>query len=261
MHILVSNDDGYQAQGLAELLKALGRTEHKITVVVPSQNRSGSGQSLSLFNEIKVSEFDKNFYIVEGTPADCVYIGSHSLVTEPVDIVISGINNTANLADDVPYSGTVAAALEGRRSRFPSIAVSINSRRPNHFATAGLVVLDLLQGLSALPKLDNMAILNVNVPDIPYEDITQWAVTSLGKRNKALTPIKLREVDNVQYYQLGACGDFVRNHDMQLPLDFEVLEQGGVSITPLSSQLIHQPFMSDISDWLIDLPKSWEPKA
>lgn len=256
MHVLVSNDDGFQAPGLAELIKALEQTEHRITVVAPRTNKSGSGQALTLRERIKVSQHRENYFIVDGTPADCVYIGLHCLADSPVDVVVSGINNGANVADAILYSGTVAAAMEARRLEYPSIAVSIDARNPNHFASAAQVAVDMLNHVAQLSELDQLAVLNVNVPDRAYNDLADWQLTRLGSCLAALPPVKVDEIGQDAYYELAPSGDFNRDADRGDGLklrDFEALEQGIVSVTPLSSQLIHDAFDSELIAWLADL--------
>ncbi len=166
MRILVSNDDGYQAPGLLRLVAALSELAD-ITVVAPDRDRSGASNSLSLKNPLYVTRHDNGFYSVEGTPTDCVHVAITGLLEQEPDMVVSGINNGPNLGDDVIYSGTVAAAMEGRFLGLPSIAISQASFHPEHFDTAARVAVWLVRRLRERP-LPPDTILNVNVPDLPW---------------------------------------------------------------------------------------------
>ena len=143
MHILLSNDDGYQAPGLKALLEST--KEHgEITIVAPSENKSGASGSLTLSKVLTVTASGERCFAVDGTPVDCVHIGLNGLLDNEPDMVISGINSGSNLGDDVLYSGTVGAALEGRRLTYPGVAVSLAGREPEHYRTAGLVISALI---------------------------------------------------------------------------------------------------------------------
>jgi len=246
MHILISNDDGYDAPGLISLFDHLAQFDWKLTVVSTKENKSGCGHGLSLRREINVEQTQPSFYVVDGTPADCVYIGLQCLVGTPVDVVLSGINNGANLGDDVLYSGTFAAAMEARRLRLPSIAVSIVEHEVNHYATAARVASMLLQDLPNLMKHDDMAVLNVNLPDVPYEQLRGFRATKLGWRNEAEQP-SMQLINGESYYRLGLAGEFATSGE---EYDHGAVDSGYVSVTPLSSQFEHKSFIPGVQSWV-----------
>lgn len=256
MNILVSNDDGQHAPGLKSLVSNLTENGHQVTVVTTRENCSGYGQALSLRREIEVEEKQPNFFVVDGTPADSVYLGLQNLVRHPVDLVVSGINNGANLADDVLYSGTFAAAMEARRCKLPSIAISITERDVAHYETACSVVNDLLPRMSELQTQHGLAVLNVNLPDVPYEELQGYEITALGKRLKAEQPELVRRNDQVATYVLGLSGEFDRSErrsELGMMFDFLAVEQNKVSISPVSSQLVQQPYFDFLQQWAGDL--------
>ncbi|HFQ91405.1 MAG TPA: 5'/3'-nucleotidase SurE, partial [Chromatiales bacterium] len=191
MRILISNDDGYRAPGLACLASTLSR-HARISVVVPDRDRSGASNSLTLENPIRISELDNGFIRVNGTPTDCVHLAITGLLEEEPDMVVSGINAGANLGDDVLYSGTVAAAMEGRFLGFPAMAVSLAGQECQHFETAARVVEKMLAHLQSEPLPPDI-ILNVNVPDVPWERLAGLRVTRLGHRHKAEPVIRMMD--------------------------------------------------------------------
>ena len=183
MKILISNDDGYLAEGIIELAHALGKIA-SIQVVAPDRNRSGASNSLTLERPIRATEMENGFVRVDGTPTDSVHLAITGLLEHEPDIVVSGINAGANLGDDVLYSGTVAAAMEGRFLGLPAIAISLVSYEPVHFKTAAWVAVQLVEALKSHP-LPNNSILNVNVPDLPQDQIKGIVATRLGHRHKS----------------------------------------------------------------------------
>lgn len=253
MHILVCNDDGYEAPGLAVLVGVLKEQYHKVTVVAPRDNKSGCGMGLSLRQSIKVEELADNVFVVDGTPVDCVYIALQNLVTEPVDLVISGINNGANLADDVLYSGTFAAAMEARRLYLPSIALSTTAHHVRHYETAAYIASELANEMPHLEYKSLLSVLNVNVPDVPTAQLRGLKATVLGER---LEPVKPSDVtsdheqqNNVRHFTLGPAGDFDRRR-RKVMADFEAVEQGFVSVTPLGARLEDRAHVQDTQTWL-----------
>ncbi len=249
MHILLANDDGYDAPGLQALSAALVAQHHKVTVVAPRENKSGCGMGLSLRRSIAVSQVAERHFLVDGTPADCVYIGLHNLIDEPVDLVMSGINNGANLADDILYSGTFAAAMEARRLLVPAIAMSITERNVQHYDTAVRLALDLSNHISQLAFKSLIAVLNVNLPDVPMMDLRGYKATLMGDRQMPKPPI-LERGDAVNgVYTLGPAGDFVRRKRNKMQ-DFEAVEQGYASITPFSARLEDSAYVDDVQQWL-----------
>lgn len=249
MHILLSNDDGYNAPGLLIMAEALRNQHHSVTIVAPRENKSGCGMGISLRKSICVEEKSERSFIVDGTPADCVYIGLDNLVTEPVDLVISGINNGANLSDDILYSGTFAAAMEARRLRLPSIALSITEHDVRHYESATYVGVRLVNAVQHLDYKSLLAVLNVNLPDIPVADLRGYKATVRGERQPPQAPKLEMSSDKKSQYRLGLAGDFVRGQRRNTA-DFEAVEQNYVSVTPLSAKFEDQAFIKDVQAWL-----------
>jgi len=249
VHILISNNDGYNAPGLSVLADALRNQYHKVTIVAPRDDVSGCGMSLSLRRTVNVEAAEEHLFIVDGTPADCVYIGLNNLVEEPVDLVISGINNGPNLADDILYSGTFAAAMEARRMAMPSIALSITERSVQHYETAAYIAVQMSNALPLLNYRSLLAVLNVNVPDIPVADLRGFKATVSGQREVRLPPERLDDNGNMSQYRLGLAGDFRRSKQNKMR-DFEAVEQGYASITPFSATFDDSPYIDDVQTWL-----------
>lgn len=252
MHILISNDDGYNAPGLLVLAEALRNQHHKITIVAPKENKSGCGMALSLRRSIEVNRLSEGSFVVDGTPADCVYIGLNNLVDEPVDLVVSGINNGPNLADDILYSGTFAAAMEARRRSMPSIALSITERDVKNYETAAYIAVQMANALPHLNYRSLLAVLNINVPDIPVASIRGFKATVLGEREAPLPPIKKAESGDKAIYTLGPAGNFrpIKRNKMQ---DYEAVQQGFASVTPLSAKFEDSAYVDDVQAWLDNL--------
>ena len=242
MQLLVSNDDGCQAPGLRSLASAL-RQHHQVTVVAPDRNRSGASSSLTLLNPLRLHQHAPDEYCVDGTPTDCVHLALTGLLSQEPDMVVSGINAGANLGDDVLYSGTVAAATEGRFLKRTPIAVSLCGK--THFETAGRVLIDILPQLESL-ALPRNAVINVNVPDLPYEDITGVEVTRLGHRNKADNPVKTTNPRGKELFWISAAGDVA---DAGPGTDFYAIEQGRVSITPIQIDMTLHSMLVPMSEY------------
>jgi len=249
VHILISNDDGYNAPGLLVLADALKNQHHKVTIVAPRENKSGCGMGLSLRRSIEVEKADENLYIVDGTPADCVYIGLNNLVDQPVDLVVSGVNNGPNLADDIFYSGTFAAAMEARRMAMPSIALSITERSVQHYETAAYIAVQMSNALPLLNYRSLLAVLNVNIPDIAVGDLRGFKATVSGQRTEPLPPIKESSDGDMAFYRLGAAGKFRRTKRSKMQ-DFEAVEQGYASVTPFTATLDDNAYVDDLQVWL-----------
>lgn len=249
MHILVSNDDGYQAPGLLRLVAALSELA-EITVVAPDRDRSGASNSLSLKNPLYVTRHDNGFYSVEGTPTDCVHVAITGLLEQEPDMVVSGINSGANLGDDVLYSGTVAAAMEGRFLGLPAMAISQAALHPEHFDTAARVALQLVRHLREHP-LSTDIILNVNVPDRPWEQLTGFQTTRLGHRHKSEPVIRTTDPRGRPIYWIGPSGP---EQDAGPGTDFHAIRANYVSITPVQADLTHYRALSDVTDWLRAAP-------
>ena len=254
MHILVSNDDGCEAPGLEMLVNVLKEQYHKVTVVTPRKNMSGCGMGMSLRTSIKVEQVSDGVFVVDGTPVDSVYIALNNLVTEPVDLVISGINNGANLADDVFYSGTFAAAMEARRLYLPSIALSVANENVKHYETAAYIASELANEMPRLEYKSLLAVLNVNVPDVPTAQLRGLKATILGERLEPVKPTEEldKNTNNIRRFVLGAAGDFDRRK-RKIMADFQAVEEGFVSVTPLGAKLEDRAYVQDTQSWLDDI--------
>jgi 5'-nucleotidase len=245
MRILLSNDDGFLAPGLKALAKALSEIAD-ITVVAPDRNRSGASNSLTLDNPLRVTTAENGFIIVNGTPTDCVHVAVTGLLDEVPDMVVSGINEGSNLSDDVLYSGTVAAATEGRFLGLPSIAISLAGPKCQHYETAAQVAKILVQRLkSDKPPADT--ILNVNVPDLPMSEIRGFQVTRLGTRHIAEPTVKAIDPRGRKIYWVGQPGP---EQDAGPGTDFHAVNMGYVSITPLHLDLTHYKVFEQLAGWV-----------
>ena len=245
MHILLSNDDGYLAPGLAVLAEALGKL-HTISVVAPDRNRSAASNSLTLERPVRAKLSDNGFTAVNGTPTDCVHLAITGLLESEPDIVISGINDGANMGDDVLYSGTVAAAMEGRFLGYPAIAVSMGSFAPEHFESAARAIVKIVEQLEQQP-LKQDSILNVNVPDLPWHEIKGIRATRLGNRHKSEGVIKQTDPRGEPVYWVGPPG---KTQDAGEGTDFHAIEQGFISITPLQIDLTRYDSLQGLGEWL-----------
>jgi 5'-nucleotidase len=245
MRILLSNDDGYFAPGLAALAQALAPLAD-ITVVAPERDRSGASNSLTLDRPLLLRQAPSGFYYVNGTPTDCVHLAVTGMLDHLPDMVISGINHGANMGDDTIYSGTVAAATEGYLLGIPSIAVSLASHNAQHFETAARVVADLVRRIQAQPPAEPM-LLNVNVPDCAWDELDGIKVTRLGKRHKAESVVKTTNPRGQTVYWVGAAGAAA---DAGEGTDFFAVANGQVSITPLQMDLTRYNQMDSVNAWL-----------
>lgn len=244
MRILLSNDDGYQARGLRTLAAHLAASA-EIVVVAPDRNRSGASNSLTLETPLRVERVDDNLYYVNGTPTDCVHIAITGLLEREPDVLISGINHGANLGDDVLYSGTVAAAMEGRFLGIPSIAVSLVLAGGEHFATAAELVRRLVER-NATDPLPTDTILNVNVPDAPLADIKGIRVTRLGFRHKSEPAVRAVDPHNRPIYWIGPAG---AGQDAGPGTDFHAVATGYVSVSPLKVDLTAHTALTKVANW------------
>ena len=246
MRLLLSNDDGYRAPGLAALAEAL-RPLGDITIVAPERNRSGASNSLTLDRPLRASQVAENYYAVDGTPADCVYLAMTTLLKQPPDLVLSGINAGENLGDDVLYSGTVAAAMEACLLGTPAIALSLASPDPSHYARAGVIARDLVLNVQRL-GLQFHWLLNVNVPPNPEASLKGARVTRLGRRQRAAETIMQLDPRGQPVYWIGPAG---KPGEHSGPgTDFHAIAEGCVSITPLQMDLSSYPVMDDLVQWL-----------
>ncbi len=247
MRILISNDDGVYAPGLVALYKCLKEIA-EVTAIAPDRDRSGASNSLTLIKPIRIRELENGFISVDGTPADCVYLGLRALLKQQPKMVVSGINAGENMGDDVLYSGTVAAAMEGRFLGFTSMAVSLAGEH-TYYDTAGKVVQVLVQQLMRHP-LPSDTILNVNVPNVPYYEIKGYKVTRLGRRHPSSNMIQDHDPRGQTIYWVGSVG---KEQDAGVDTDFYAVSHNYVSITPLEIDLTRYKVMSDLEFWASNL--------
>jgi 5'-nucleotidase len=245
MNILLSNDDGVFADGLAALYTELSQ-HHQLTVIAPDRNCSGASNALSLQSPLRIQKMGNGFYAVNGTPSDCVHLGLNQFLTEDPQLVVSGINHGANLGDDVIYSGTVAAATEGRYMGLPAIAISMVGHNPQNFATAAKVVTDVIKMLAKHP-LPADQILNINVPDLSYEKLAGMQATRQGRRHRAETMLKTQDPHGRDVYWYGPVG---QEQDAGPGTDFYAVANGFCSITPLSVDMTAYKSLDDMQHWI-----------
>lgn len=251
MRILLSNDDGVFAAGLMALAKAL-QPIAEVTVIAPESERSGFSSALTLDRPLRPVQLDNGFWSVNGTPADCVYLALNGFFAEEPDLVIAGINAGANLGDDVLYSGTVGAALEGRYLGKPALAVSLcgASRHQQgtvvEYATAGELVRQLVLHWHEL-QLPEHNIINMNVPNLPLADIKGYKLTRLGRRQRGLAISTTQDPRGRNAYWIGLAGDFAGEHP---DTDFRAVQEGYVSLTPLQTDLTSHEALPPLQDWL-----------
>lgn len=245
MHILISNDDGYLADGINALARALSQ-HADVSVVAPDRNRSAASNSLTLDMPLRATRCDNGFVRVDGTPTDCVHLAITGLLDKEPDMVFAGINHGANLGDDVIYSGTVAAATEGRFLGLPAVAISLVGSDPKHFDTAAQVAVMLLHKIQKQP-LPQDTLLNVNVPDLPLDQLKGFLSTRLGARHKAEAVVKARDPRGHTIYWVGPPGS---EQDAGPGTDFDAIRNGYVSVTPLQLDLTRYDRVQSLSDWL-----------
>jgi 5'-nucleotidase len=244
VRILLSNDDGYFAPGIAILADALSDLG-SVTVVAPERDRSGASNSLTLDRPLFVRRAPNGFLFVNGTPTDCVHLAVTGLLDDLPDMVVSGINLGANMGDDTIYSGTVAAAPEGYLLGIPSVAISLASKTAAHFETAAKVAVDIVQRHGRAPA--GPWLLNVNVPDVPLAALRGTLVTRLGRRHKAESVIRAQNPRGETVYWVGAAGEAA---DCGEGTDFHAVVTNHVSVTPLQIDLTHRDLMPGVRDWI-----------
>lgn len=243
MRILISNDDGYLSPGI-EALAAAVREIADVTVVAPDRDRSGASHSLTLKQPLRAQRAPNGFLFVDGTPTDCVHLAITGLMTDEPDMVISGINRGANLGDDVLYSGTVAAAMEGRWLGFPAMAVSLVGPRPRYFDTAGVIVVEMIKAMKHLPP---ETILNINVPNVPISEIQGSRATRLGNRHKSEPAVRDTDPGGETIYWVGPPG---HEQDAGEGTDFDAIRRNMVSVTPLTTDLSKHAEIDQTQAWL-----------
>lgn len=245
MRILISNDDGYFAPGLAALAEALEELGD-ITVVAPERDRSGASNSLTLDRPLSLRRAANGFHFVNGTPTDCVHLAVTGMLDHLPDMVVSGINHGANMGDDTIYSGTVAAATEGFLLGVPSIAFSLASKSASDFSAAARVARDIVERFLRTPFREPV-LLNVNIPERPFDDIRGVVATRLGKRHKAEPVIRGTNPRGETVFWIGPAG---KAADAGSGTDFNAVEEGYVSVTPLRMDLTHNGQIPTVSEWL-----------
>ena len=248
MNILLSNDDGVSALGIKVLYQELMKLA-KVTVVAPDRNCSGASNSLTLLNPLRAQTLENGFISVNGTPTDAVHVGISQLTNPMPDLVVAGINNGANLGDDTLYSGTVAAATEGRHMGMPAVAVSLVGHKEAHYQTAAVVAAKIILRLQAHP-LPADQILNINVPDIPLSMLKGVKVTRLGHRHKAETMKKMQDPWQRDIYWYGTLGQELDGGE---GTDFYAVANGYASITPLTVDMTAHKSLSPMTEWLKNL--------
>jgi len=243
MRILISNDDGYKADGIIQLAKSLAEIA-EVIVVAPSENKSAASSSLTIGKPLKPIQIEKNIYAINATPSDCVHLALCGFIKESVDLVVTGINFGANLGDDVIYSGTVAGAIEGRFLGLPSIAMSLASWEGNHFDTAGNIAKILVDQIDKA-LLSNNTIINVNVPDVPMHEVLGIKSTRLGSRHKSAPSIQ--DSKDPSLFWIGENGKEADNGE---GTDFHAISNNYVSVTPLQIDLTKYSEVNQLSNWL-----------
>lgn len=245
MRILLSNDDGYFAPGLISLANTLSQIA-EIIVVAPERDRSGSSNSLTLDRPLSLHKAHNGFYYVNGTPTDCVHLAVSGMLDVMPDMVISGVNEGANMGDDTIYSGTVAAATEGFLLGIPSLAISLANVSEGNFITAARVACDMVQRFTQ-KKFDKPILLNINVPDVAYDQLQGIEVARLGRRHKAEAVIKSKSPRGETVYWVGAAG---AAQDAGEGTDFYAVQHNKVSITPLQIDLTQYSQLSEVKTWV-----------
>jgi 5'-nucleotidase len=251
MHILISNDDGYNAPGLEALVASLKQLAD-VSVVAPEVNHSGASNSLTLSRPLMVREASNGFFFVNGTPSDCVHVALTGLLGKKPDLVVSGINNGANMGDDTLYSGTVAAATEAYLFGIPAIAFSLVGRGWAHLDSAVQAATQIVARQISHP-IPAPVLLNVNFPSLAAAEVKGLRVTRLGKRHPSQPVVKATNPSGEVVYWIGPPGDA---QDASEGTDFGAVAEGFISVTPLSLDLTNQAQLGAVSDWSLPLCKS-----
>jgi len=258
MEFLISNDDGIEAIGIRVLADAM-RLLGDVTIVAPEKNCSGASNSLTLDAPIRITHLETGGYRVSGTPTDCVHVALTGLLAEDPDIVVSGINAGANLGDDVIYSGTVAAAMEGRFLGYPALAISlVFGENPQHYyATAAEAAVRLVRQLQRDP-LPADTILNINVPDCPWSEIRGFEVTRLGHRHRAEPVVKTVDPRGREMYWIGPAG---AEQDAGPGTDFDAIRRKCISVTPIHVDLTRYQALNQVAGWMAAITTAAEQET
>ena len=248
MRVLVSNDDGVDAPGIRILAEGLRAAGHEVLVVAPDRDRSGASNSLTLDAPVRVLQRDEHTWCVYGTPTDCVHVAITGMLALEPDMVVSGINNTANLGDDVIYSGTVAAAMEGRFLGLPAVAMSLATRdhRGEHYETAARAAVEIIARLQKDP-LPADTILNVNVPDILWSEVRGFEVSRLGNRHRSEPCVQQADPRGRTWWWIGAAGP---EQDAGPGTDFNAVRSGNIAITPINVDLTRYQALEQVASWV-----------
>ncbi len=259
MRILVSNDDGVDAPGIRILAEGLRAAGHEVLVVAPDRDRSGASNSLTLDLPIRIRRVDEHTWSVAGTPTDCVHLALTGMLEVEPDIVVSGINNSPNLGDDVIYSGTVSAAMEGRFLGLPAVAMSLATRdhKAANFETAARAAVEIVARLKADP-LPADTILNVNVPDLPWDQLAGFEVSRLGNRHRSEACMPQPDPRGGTVYWIGPAGP---EQDAGPGTDFHAVRTGFIAITPILVDLTRYQALEKVAGWVEGLAASLEASA
>lgn len=259
MRVLISNDDGVDAPGIRSLADGLRAAGHGVVTVAPDRDRSGASNSLTLDAPIRAVRRSDDVWCVHGTPTDCVHVAITGMLEQEPDIVVSGINNTANLGDDVIYSGTVAAAMEGRFLGYPAIAMSLVTRDHDgrHYDSAARAAVELIARLRVDP-LPADTILNVNVPDLPWNEIRGFEVTRLGNRHRAEPCVRQSDPRGRDWWWIGAAGP---EQDAGPGTDFHAVRSKSISITPIQVDLTRYTALEQVAGWVDGLAAAMQTPA
>ena len=239
MNILLTNDDGYDASGIKELHKSLSK-DHNVYLIAPKENCSGMSAAISLRKEIEVKEISKNIFSVDGTPADCSYLGLLSVIPDSIEMIVSGINLGANLGEDIFYSGTVGAAIAGRRLNYVPVAFSVTAFTPKNLSFISEQASLIVNQVSKLPN-DKNIIVNVNFPDLSSSKLNGTKLTMLGKRGTPDTPDLIGSNKSSKFYSFGPSGKLLPN---QVDTDIQAIDDNYISISILDYNL-----SVDASNW------------
>ena len=248
MKILLTNDDGFDAENIKILYKELSKN-HEVWIVAPKNNCSGMSAAISYLNEIEVTKVDDRIYAVDGTPADCSYLGLLSIVDFEFDIVVSGINHGANIGNDVLYSGTVGAAVGGRNLKYPPIAISVASYDAKDIEFITKKSIELIEKIVSSNEIFNGKVININFPDINEEEFKGILATGLSKRGIPAKPIRIDNQDSkdLYTYRYNLSGEPLKDAFMT---DAEAIKTGYVSVSVLDYSLSSSSFIKDISKML-----------
>ena len=240
MKILISNDDGYLAPGIVALAEAMASIA-EVTVVAPDSNRSGASNALTLDRPLSVQRASNGFYFVNGTPSDCVHIALTAIMKDKPDLIVSGINQGQNMGDDTLYSGTVAAATEGFLFGIPAIAFSQTEKAWTHLDAAARIALDMVK--RGFPGLASPYLLNVNIPNLPFDEIKGVRKARLGKRHTSEPVIHMTDPHGRDIYWIGPPG---AARDASAGTDFDTTSRHFVSVTPLQIDLTNTRQLADL---------------